>query len=469
MSALRAFQEKSVIARPPEKSSIAGDEYEEDDDIYGSGQTAPDRCSSLKPLGCPYGKFKVKKKYALMYGHILEKRKAFITIGIPTIKRIKANYIEATITKLIRHLTPDDYPEVVIVVFLADFDPEIRSERAESLSHTFSKYIEMGLLQIIQSPRSFYPNAFLYNSKENEGGSFNKSKKLTRWHQKQSLDYSYLMAYCSHLSAKYYLQLDDDVDTAPHYLAAIKDFINQQARSWVSLDFCELGSIGKLYLVSEINLIAKFAYFMYREQPIDALFRFYNSINMQIESRLRTPSVFQHVGYYSSNNKTQDVKDKYFEIIETEREYRGDNPPAIVTSTMKVFKQHTPELCYGKSPGYFWAANPQKGDTLLIKFHVEHRIKRLVVATGMDKSKKDILPSAEIRVSGTAAQKVNGEYVCHKNFVTVTSEFIDGVADCNDLDRPLDFPVKCIKVIISENQNSWIIFREIAVFLSRNH
>lgn len=61
-----------------------------------------------------------------------------------------------------------------------------------------------------------------------------------------------------------------------------------------------------------------------------------------------------------------------------------------------------------------------------------------------------------------------GNYVCHKNFVRVASEFIDGVADCNDLDRPLDFPIKCIKVTITENQNSWIIFREIAVFLSRN-
>ena len=77
---------------------------------------------------------------------------------------------------------------------------------------------------------------------------------------------------------------------------------------------------------------------------------------------------------------------------------------------MKVFKQHTPELCYGKSPGYFWAANPQKGDRLLIKFHVEHRIRRLVVATGMDKNKKDILHSAEIQVSGTAARKVNGTH-----------------------------------------------------------
>lgn len=74
MSAIRSFQERSVIARPHDQSTDSIDnEYEDDDDIYGSGKT--DHCSRLKPLGCPYGKFKVKKKYALMYGHVLENTK----------------------------------------------------------------------------------------------------------------------------------------------------------------------------------------------------------------------------------------------------------------------------------------------------------------------------------------------------------------------------------------------------------
>ena len=76
MSAIRSFQEKSAISGSRHKSTDAANtEYEEDDDIYGSDQSTSDYCSRVKPLGCPYGKFKAKKKYALMYGQILEKSK----------------------------------------------------------------------------------------------------------------------------------------------------------------------------------------------------------------------------------------------------------------------------------------------------------------------------------------------------------------------------------------------------------
>lgn len=60
-------------------------------------------------------------------------------------------------------------------------------------------------------------------------------------------DYAFLMMYCQR-RATYYIQLEDDIITKPNYLTKIESFIsiNNKKQSWIILDFCGLGFIGKL-------------------------------------------------------------------------------------------------------------------------------------------------------------------------------------------------------------------------------
>jgi alpha-1,3-mannosylglycoprotein beta-1,4-N-acetylglucosaminyltransferase A/B len=115
--------------------------------------------------------------------------------------------------------------------------------------------------------RKFYPNF------ENlpPDRIFGDDKKRVKWRTKQNYDVSYLMAYC-HTKGQYYLQLEDDIASKPGFIAVIKDFMaKQQYAYWYSLEFCDLGFIGKLFhstdLVQLVNYFLMFADFM----PIDIL------------------------------------------------------------------------------------------------------------------------------------------------------------------------------------------------------
>ncbi|CAH1256766.1 MGAT4C [Branchiostoma lanceolatum] len=189
----------------------------------------------------------------------------FLTIGIPTVKRDQnATYLVSTLDSLIEHTTAAEREQIVVVVFLADFDTDYNRNLSLEISRKYSQHLDNGFMQIIQAPQSFYPTL------EGLKIKFKDSPERVRWRSKQCVDYAFLFQYCLNLS-EYYLQLEDDIVSTQNFLTGIKEYLGRVKDDWTMLEFSELGFIGKLFRSSELQRFADFLLLFYQELPSDLL------------------------------------------------------------------------------------------------------------------------------------------------------------------------------------------------------
>ena len=384
----------------------------------------------------------------------------FLTIGIPSIKRITGTeYVTKTISSLAEHTTSSEKLETVVIVFLADFDRAYNERALEKLKDKFRDLISIGFLQIIQATKDYYPD--FDHLKHN----FKDKDDRVRWRSKQVMDFAFLFMYAQNQS-QYYLQLEDDVISADNYIPSIKSYIAYQNKPWVMLEFSELGFIGKLFKTKDLPKLAKFMLTLFEEQPIDWLLRYFRLALTQDDILMRKPTLFQHIGLKSSFDITSDnkLKDRFFD--NGEKKWRGDDPPAKVYTVMQMFDHYHPDLCYASGSGYFWAKEPQKGDDITVRFDSPQRVKRIVVETGNGAHPKDILHSGILETSPRFLRYMkrgNVSAVLCADWKTV-AKFEEGKADTGELST-WNKPVHCMRVTQTEQQESWVVYQQIAVFI----
>lgn len=129
------------------------------------------------------------------------------------------------------------------------------------------------------------------------------------------------MIYCRSRGI-YYVQLEDDIISRPGYFTAMKSYSTEMAKKvdWFMIDFCSLGSMGKMYKTSELNVVIFYFAMFQNAKPIDWLIddfmqtRFCDFIkgrdgkSKYSKYRIRyRPSLFQHVGRYSSRTYLEKV------------------------------------------------------------------------------------------------------------------------------------------------------------------
>ncbi|XP_067655431.1 alpha-1,6-mannosyl-glycoprotein 4-beta-N-acetylglucosaminyltransferase-like [Haliotis asinina] len=378
----------------------------------------------------------------------------FLTIGIPTIQRKGASYYDLTIKSLISNMSPEERKEVLILVFLADTDPRIKANLARDIRRNFSDTIDEGMLHVIQAPLDYYPNMTITKF------TYGQPEHYIQWRAKQNFDYAFMFEYSLNIS-KYYMQIEDDVITVDGYIGFVKQYIAEQQDMWTCLEFSELGFIGKLYKNTDLQKLAALLKLFYEEQPVDYTYLYFNMLNTQMVQRMRKPTLFQHQGIHSSYpGKIQPLKDRFFDQMT--KKYHGDNPPAEVFTSMKVFLTFIPRLAYEKTEGYFWThGSPSDGDSFTVVFQEPHRLRRVIVDTGSVGHPEDRLLSGHLEVSLTLLKtEVNIQCV---NDIMI-GEFKDGRIDADALEESIQFKAMCLRIKITQHQEPWLIVREIAVF-----
>lgn len=144
-----------------------------------------------------------------------------------------------TIQSLIDNTNDVDKKDISIVVFLADSNESPKSTAKAELTQNFRKYIDEGLLTVIEAYPEFYPP--LNNIKEKYGDSDSRRK----WRSKENLDATFVMCYCKDLS-QYYIHLEDDVISSPSFFPKLQGFIKTQSvKPWLMLDLTIQGSKQK--------------------------------------------------------------------------------------------------------------------------------------------------------------------------------------------------------------------------------
>ncbi|RCN24093.1 hypothetical protein ANCCAN_30217, partial [Ancylostoma caninum] len=70
--------------------------------------------------------------------------------------------------------------------------------------------------------------------------------------------------------AKFYLQVEDDIEAAPEYLRIIRNYIKfNEERPWFLMEFSELGFIGKLFRCVDVKAVTSTIALYYRFKPVD--------------------------------------------------------------------------------------------------------------------------------------------------------------------------------------------------------
>ncbi|KAG8586804.1 hypothetical protein GDO81_005486 [Engystomops pustulosus] len=358
-----------------------------------------------------------------------------IVMGIPTVKRKVKSYLSETLHSLIDKLSPEEKLDCVIIVFIGETDLEYVHSVVGSLEKEFSTEIGSGLVEVISPPATYYPD--LTNLKE----TFGDSKERVRWRTKQNLDYCFLMMYAQRKGI-YYIQLEDDIVAKQNYFSTIKNFALQLSNEeWMILEFSQLGFIGKMFQAPDITLIVEFILMFYKEKPIDWL--------------------LDHILWVKVCNPEKDADKDFLKPLLHKIHV---NPPAEVSTSLKVYQGHTLEKTY-LGEDFFWAITPIAGDYILFKFDKPMHVERYLFRSGNPEHPGDLLTNTTVEVLPYQKdildlKKETKEKRLSDGFFRI-GKFEDGVAE-GPLDPGLN-PISAFRLSVLQNSAVWIILNEIHI------
>uniref|UniRef100_A0A8C8XD54 Alpha-1,3-mannosyl-glycoprotein 4-beta-N-acetylglucosaminyltransferase A n=1 Tax=Panthera leo TaxID=9689 RepID=A0A8C8XD54_PANLE len=358
-----------------------------------------------------------------------------IVMGIPTVKREVKSYLIETLHSLIDNLYPEEKLDCVIVVFIGETDSDYVHSVVANLEKEFSKEISSGLVEIISPPESYYPD--LTNLKE----TFGDSKERVRWRTKQNLDYCFLMMYAQEKGI-YYIQLEDDIIVKQNYFNTIKNFALQlSSEEWMILEFSQLGFIGKMFQAPDLTLIVEFIFMFYKEKPIDWL--------------------LDHILWVKVCNPEKDADKDYMKPLLLKIHV---NPPAEISTSLKVYQGHTLEKTY-MGEDFFWAITPIAGDYILFKFDKPVNVESYLFHSGNQEHPGDILLNTTVEVlplksEGLEISKETKDKRLEDGYFRI-GKFENGVAE-GMVDPSLN-PISAFRLSVIQNSAVWAILNEIHI------
>nr|XP_033484937.1 alpha-1,3-mannosyl-glycoprotein 4-beta-N-acetylglucosaminyltransferase C isoform X1 [Epinephelus lanceolatus] len=374
----------------------------------------------------------------------------YLSVGLSSVKRKKGSYLISTLQSLFSQSSPEEHSSMVVVVLLADFDVSWRVSTVKEIKTAFPSELEQGQLLVLHVPQDVYPS--VTGLKRN----YNDALDRVSFRSKQNLDYSFLVHYSAGLG-RYYLQLEDDVFCAKNFLSTIKRHVKEQEAkktTWTMLEFSALGYIGKLYKSENLPLLARFLFLFYQEMPCDWLMSHFRVLLTQKEPIIFKPSLFQHMGTFSSFKGTYNkLKDKDFE------EDFYSNPSAVVYSNMSTYKEHVPKLAWDAGEGYFWGRSPESGNHLTVVFRDPTVVTGILVETGS--GDKDLLESAQVEI-GHDVITTEKQELCCKEFQSVGT-LENGRFEMQEVDKRYSSASSCLRIKITAGQKDWVIIKKIRI------
>ncbi|XP_010747566.3 alpha-1,3-mannosyl-glycoprotein 4-beta-N-acetylglucosaminyltransferase C [Larimichthys crocea] len=374
----------------------------------------------------------------------------YLSVGLSSVKRKKGSYLIPTLQSLFSQSSPQERSSMVVIVLLADFDFSWTVATVKEIKTAFALELEQGQLVVLHVPQDWYPP--LTGLKRN----YNDAPERVSFRSKQNMDYAFLIHYSAGLS-RYYLQLEDDILSAKNFVTTIKRHVEEQEAkkdTWAMLEFSALGYIGKLYKSAHLPLLARFLYLFYQEMPCDWLMSHFRVLLTQKKPLIFKPSLFQHVGTFSSFQGTYNkLKDKDFE------EGPYTNPSAEVYSNMSAYKDHFPKLAWDAGEGFFWGRSPEKGSYLTVVFKEPIVVMGILVETGT--GGKDLLESAQVEIGHDVVATMNKEKSC-KEFQTVGT-LENGNFEMQEIDKKYSSTSSCLRITVTAGQKDWVIINKIRI------
>ena len=384
----------------------------------------------------------------------------FLTIGIPTVRRegVDSGYLKNTIKSLLENMSPRERTNVTLLIYVADFNTSFQDTLVNYLSAVYPSELESGLILPLLSSIDDYP------SLRNLPRNFNDSERRVQWRSKQVLDFAIMFYHCQNMS-EYYMQIEDDVIVAENYVSKIRDFIALQEfvnTSWVTLQFSQLGFIGKLYRSSDLRRLADFLVLFYDQMPVDWLFGRFASLLSLPKMPLRRPTLFQHQGLQSTflSKGPNRLRDELFEG-ELVLKHRGDDPPVRFCSDFEQYDTYKPSFAYNRtwSMEFYWGKTIEENKTFNIRFDRPQLIKDVEIMTGHPRHTNDILQHGVLEIGFARNPR---ECTCSRYVQVGVFHKGHSIAEFG---RGVHNRVECIRMRVTKTQSEWLIIYNIILHL----
>ncbi|XP_066559788.1 alpha-1,3-mannosyl-glycoprotein 4-beta-N-acetylglucosaminyltransferase C [Amia ocellicauda] len=394
--------------------------------------------------------------YSFLAGFPMQKQK-YLTVGLSSIKRKQGSYLLDTLNSIFTQSSEEELKQMVVVVLLADFDMRWNEQVLRDISNRFPRPILKGHLLVIHAPQEHYPP--LHGLKRN----FNDAPDRVYFRSKQNVDYAFLFNFCANLS-RYYVMIEDDVLCSKNFFTAIKKVLSPRENSpWVTLEFSKLGYIGKLYHSSDLVRLAQFLFLFYQEMPCDWLLSHFRALLAQPDIMRFKPSLFQHIGLYSSfQGSVNRLKDEDFEENPTDV---PDNPPADFFTNITTFEKYSANKAYGNVEQYFWGKSPSVGDYFTLVLHKPAVLTRVLIDTGTEDRKKDVLISARVEV-GKDPATVKNKVEC--SIYVKLGDLVNGQFVKTNIEQNMHSAFSCLRIVVTESQKEWVIIQRINIWMLKN-
>lgn len=387
------------------------------------------------------------------YHHLLglpPLQKKVLTVGLCSVKRKQENYLLKTLNSIFKQSTENELKKMIVVIHLADADQEWNTQMADSIAKSFAPQLLLGRLMVIHAPSEFYPP--LKGLKRN----YNDAEDRVRFRSKQNVDYAYLMNTAANFST-YFIMIEDDVLCSKSFFTAIMVAVASQKGSWVTLEFSQLGYIGKLYHSSDLPTLGQFLLLFYQEMPCDWLLVHFRLLLTQNEVIRFKPSLFQHIGHYSSFRGTSNhLKDDDF--VEDPFSL-PDNPPADFITDMDIYEKYQPQNAYSNIKGYFWSKAPSADKSLTLVFKQAVHISRIQIHTGSQQHPEDYLRAGLVKL-GTQKNSSGKDCATY----TTIGIFERGHFDRQDLENSTASAPECVSILVTMKQKEWLIISSISIW-----
>ncbi|XP_038605501.1 alpha-1,6-mannosyl-glycoprotein 4-beta-N-acetylglucosaminyltransferase-like [Tachyglossus aculeatus] len=376
--------------------------------------------------------------------------KKLLTVGLSSVRRPRGSYLLDTLGSVFQSSSAAELRDALVVVHLADPDPRWARRTAAAVAGRFASQLLAGQLLLVRAPPAAYPP--LRGLKRNFGDAADR----VAFRSKQNVDYAFLVSCAANLS-RYFLMIEDDVRCARGFLTAVRRAIEAHRDTpWVTLEFSKLGYIGKLYRASDLPRLARFLLLFYQEMPCDWLLDHFRLLLAQKDPIRLSPSLFQHVGTYSSFRGTiNELKDD---------EYHDGggvaaNPLATFHTDMTAYDGFAPERAYAPGDGFFWGHPVLAGSHLTVVFLRPARVRRLRVATGTAQEKKDRLRAGRVELG----RRLDGEGRDCSDYRPL-GPLLDGQLAWEEPASGGGREVRCVRLVALREQRDWLIVRHLDVW-----
>ena len=307
---------------------------------------------------------------------------ARLIFGIPTVKREYESYLTTTLTSIFENLSDEE--NVLIIVFVASFDPIYVKSVFMGLRVKFGDEIAGGLLEAISPNEANYPRDLL----DSDGGV------RTKWYGKQNIDYANLMRYVQN-RGEYYMQLEDDILPKQKFVDYINAFIDRK-KVFFSLDFNQMGFIGVLFQTKDLPSLADTFTTYYRELPVDLLLGHFTALMKKAARRSYKYSkhLFRHIGARSSlKGKVHDTKTHAIVMIPFEA-----NPPALDIECDVEPVGNTSVKSVYEGRGYFRGDSAEAGDSVTIHLNSTYKLGAYKFVSGNEEFPEEIITEADVEI-----------------------------------------------------------------------